>query len=83
MAIIDNPVPWIGKTYDLTGLDVLRDSHVPFLIAGGVSLDNVQDIMTSIPFATGIDVASGIRTDGEIDEKKIETLGLITKNLLH
>ena len=46
----------------------MRDSHVPFLVAGGVSIDTVEDIMTRIPFATGIDVASGIRTDGEIDD---------------
>ncbi|MDF3821790.1 phosphoribosylanthranilate isomerase [Leptospira sp. 96542] len=45
----------------------------PYLLAGGITPDNVINaIQTLSPF--GIDVASGVETDGEKDLNKIKTL---------
>lgn len=45
----------------------------PFLLAGGINPDNVITALETVrPY--GIDVASGVETDGKKDSKKIKTL---------
>ncbi len=44
--------------------------HFPMMLAGGISLKDIPQIITSVrPFA--IDVASGVETNGEMDDQKI------------
>ncbi|MCG6143193.1 phosphoribosylanthranilate isomerase [Leptospira bandrabouensis] len=45
----------------------------PFLLAGGITPDNVKTALETVhPY--GIDVASGVETDGKKDPNKIKTL---------
>jgi len=43
---------------------------VPFLIAGGLTPDNVQEALTQ-SLAAGVDTSSGVETEGQKDTAKI------------
>lgn len=51
----------------------LKNVKYPFLIAGGISSKNVEKIVKSTN-PLGIDIASGIETDGKTDLKKIKLI---------
>jgi phosphoribosylanthranilate isomerase len=51
---------------------------IPVFLAGGLKAENVRQAIDEVePF--GIDVCSGVRTDGMLDERKLE---LFIKNVL-
>jgi phosphoribosylanthranilate isomerase len=50
---------------------------VPWFLAGGINLDNIEQAMTLNPFA--IDISSGAETDGYKDREKILQLTNIVK----
>jgi phosphoribosylanthranilate isomerase len=60
-----------GRTHDWQLSRRIRDAvAVPVFLAGGLHSGNVIDgIRTVEPFA--VDVCSGVRTDGKLDEKKL------------
>ena len=73
MFIIDGAVPGSGQGYDysrLTGFKTIR----PFLVAGGVNIDNARQILTAVPETYGLDAATGIETNDQVDQSKIDTL---------
>lgn len=60
-----------GKTHDWKISKQIVDSvAVPVFLAGGLNPDNVQQAIEAVhPF--GVDVCSGVRTDGKLDEEKL------------
>ncbi len=59
-----------GKTFDWS---LLKQVKRPYFLAGGITPDNAAHAVESLrPF--GLDLSSGVETDGYKDEKKIETL---------
>ncbi|KAJ2454546.1 anthranilate synthase / indole-3-glycerol phosphate synthase [Coemansia sp. RSA 2336] len=59
-----------GVSFDWTIARKLADRGVPFLMAGGLTPDNVQEaVQVGAPW--GVDVSSGVETDKAKDEAKI------------
>lgn len=49
---------------------IVESSPVPVYLAGGLNSSNVREAIDTVrPF--GVDVCSGVRTDGELDEAKL------------
>ncbi len=60
-----------GRTHDWTlSARIVREAAVPVFLAGGLQPSNVGDAMRSVqPF--GLDLCSGVRTAGDLDEHKL------------
>jgi len=67
-----------GQTHDWTISRQIRDAvEVPVFLAGGLTPANVAEAVRQVqPF--GVDVCSGLRTNGDLDEDK---LGRFVANL--
>ncbi|GAB3761863.1 phosphoribosylanthranilate isomerase [Spirosoma pomorum] len=49
---------------------IVEQASVPVFLAGGLSLNNVRDALEQVqPF--GLDICSGVRTNGRLDEAKL------------
>lgn len=61
-----------GRTHDWSLSRQIRDSiKVPLFLAGGLHAENVAEAITTVdPF--GVDVCSGVRTNGKLDETKLQ-----------
>jgi phosphoribosylanthranilate isomerase len=61
-----------GKTHDwLLSRKIVEQSKVPVFLAGGLNTDNVQRAIEMVqPY--GLDLCSGVRTNGILDEKKLD-----------
>lgn len=59
--VFDSTEPGSGLIYDYTILNTIP-VNIPFLIAGGITADNVSQVLKDIPHTCGIDVASGIES---------------------
>lgn len=58
-----------GETFDWSLLDGV---HRPWVLAGGLSTDNVAEALDVLK-PDGVDVSSGIETDGQKDPQKMKT----------
>lgn len=60
-----------GRVHDWEVSRAIRDAvQVPIFLAGGLGPDNVAEAVSAVqPFA--VDVCSGLRTDGRLDEDKL------------
>ncbi len=60
-----------GRVHDWEVSRAIRDAvQVPIFLAGGLGPDNVAEAVSAVqPFA--VDVCSGLRTDGRLDEEKL------------
>jgi len=60
-----------GRTHDWTlSLEIRERANVPVFLAGGLTPENVARAIAEVgPF--GLDVCSGVRTDGRLDEEKL------------
>lgn len=60
-----------GKTHNWElSRTIVEKSKVPVFLAGGLNPENVQEAIVKVrPF--GVDVCSGLRTDGLLDEEKL------------
>jgi phosphoribosylanthranilate isomerase len=60
-----------GRVHDWTLSRSIRELvGVPIFLAGGLNPDNVTEAITQVgPF--GLDICSGVRTDGQLDEGKL------------
>ncbi|MDR0585715.1 MAG: phosphoribosylanthranilate isomerase [Treponema sp.] len=76
--LIDNGNGGTGQSFDWKLLDILRnparrdgESHppVPFFLAGGIGLHNIDAALARRPYA--VDISSGAETDGVKDREKI------------
>lgn len=63
-----------GRAHDWRISRKIRESIAkPLFLAGGLKPDNIVEAIEAVqPF--GIDVCSGVRTDGKLDEKKLGAL---------
>lgn len=61
-----------GRTHNWNLSRVIRDSiSIPLFLAGGLTKDNVKEAIETVqPF--GIDLCSGVRTNGKLDEEKLK-----------
>lgn len=61
-----------GRTHNWKLSRKIRDSvKIPIFLAGGINADNVGQALDEVePF--GIDLCNGVRTNGKLDEKKLE-----------
>lgn len=59
-----------GRTFDWSKLDKLGIEKSRFILAGGLSADNVQEAI-KVTGAIGVDVSSGVETDGVKNHDKI------------
>jgi phosphoribosylanthranilate isomerase len=75
---VNNSFGGTGQVFDW---DVAREitARFPVIIAGGLSSDNIVRLLTEIrPW--GVDVSSGVETDGKKDISKIRTFIQIVKS---
>lgn len=63
-----------GRVHDWKISRLIRDSvNIPVYLAGGINASNVAEAISHVrPF--GIDVCSGVRTNGKLDESKFQQL---------
>ena len=61
-----------GRTHNWAISKKIREEiNIPLFLAGGLNPDNVREAIDFVqPF--GVDICSGVRTDGKLDEKKLE-----------
>ena len=67
MIIVDAPGGGTGEPFNWRLLKRLKR---PYILAGGLSEDNLESAKSLNPY--GVDVSSGIETDGYKDEEKME-----------
>jgi phosphoribosylanthranilate isomerase len=61
-----------GRTHDWTiSRRICSDAGVPVFLAGGLRSENVAEAL-DLTGATGVDLCSGVRTDGNMDREKLE-----------
>lgn len=61
-----------GRVHDWTiSRRICADARVPVFLAGGLRPGNVAEAL-AITGATGVDICSGVRTDGQLDRAKLE-----------
>jgi len=63
-----------GRTHNWEISCKIREKlDIPIFLAGGIKPDNIAQAIDQVhPF--GIDLCSGVRTDGKLDEKKLQQL---------
>ncbi|MEE9464884.1 MAG: phosphoribosylanthranilate isomerase, partial [Candidatus Neomarinimicrobiota bacterium] len=69
-----------GRTHDWTTSRRIRQAlDIPVFLAGGLNAGNVAEALQTVrPF--GVDVCSGVRTNGRLDEEKLSAfMGAITE----
>ena len=60
-----------GKTHNWKlSREICQNVKIPVFLAGGLNPDNVADAIKSVQ-PTGIDLCSGVRTKGNLDETKL------------
>ena len=65
----DGANPGSGKTFNYK---LLKDFNHPFFISGGLNQKTLNSALKMSPL--GIDIASGVETNGQIDIQKIKTI---------
>ncbi|TBL79733.1 phosphoribosylanthranilate isomerase [Paenibacillus thalictri] len=72
--LLDTAGGGTGKTFDWSRIPPFqlwaKEAGIPLLIAGGLDPDNVTDLITRYN-PDGVDVSSGVETDGQKDTDKI------------
>ncbi|NKB99072.1 MAG: phosphoribosylanthranilate isomerase [Pseudomonadales bacterium] len=60
-----------GRTHDWAlSQQIVQDASVPVYLAGGLDADNVSRAIAQVQ-PDGVDLCSGVRTDGHLDEAKL------------
>lgn len=61
-----------GRVHDwMISRRICSDAGVPVFLAGGLRPENVAEALT-ITGATGVDICSGVRTEGRLDREKLQ-----------
>lgn len=70
-----------GKTHDWTLSRAIRESiDVPMFLAGGLTPENVGQAIREVG-AFGLDVCSGVRTDGKLDASKLSRFFAVVRSV--
>jgi phosphoribosylanthranilate isomerase len=76
VALLDHAHGGTGQTYDWSVIPPYQkrcqDLHIPLWVAGGLTSENVFSLLQQV-HPNGIDVSSGIESDGVKDFNKIKT----------
>ncbi|MBL7781023.1 MAG: bifunctional indole-3-glycerol phosphate synthase/phosphoribosylanthranilate isomerase [Saprospiraceae bacterium] len=75
--ILDGAVPGSGQTIETA---IPADFPYPFLLAGGIHAGNLDRVL-AIEHCIGVDVASGIETEGQVDAEKIQEISMLMERL--
>ncbi len=68
-----------GKVFNHEIIKNIR-TVTPFLLAGGLNADNIEEALKILPAGCGVDLSSGIETDGFKDfQKIIKIMSMIRK----
>lgn len=67
--LLDNKVSGSGQSFDWS---LLKQLDKPYFLAGGINLDNVGDAVNYDVY--GLDISSGVETNGIKDEAKIKEI---------
>jgi phosphoribosylanthranilate isomerase len=60
-----------GRTHDwLLSRQICQQIGLPVILAGGLNADNVVEALDTVR-PGGVDVCSGVRTNGDLDPKKV------------
>lgn len=70
--LFDHGAGGSGKTFAWEELRACQGGRKPFFLAGGINQDNIMEALELQPY--GIDVSSGVETNGYKDEQKIMKL---------
>jgi phosphoribosylanthranilate isomerase len=73
--LLDGHKPGSGVSFDHA---LLKSIKTPYLLAGGISSENVTSVIKKNR-PMGIDLASGIETEGQVDQHKIRKILQIMK----
>lgn len=70
-----------GRTHDWKlSRKIIESIKIPVFLAGGLNSENVSRAINEVqPY--GVDVCSGVRTNGQLNEKKLEAFFNAVKNL--
>lgn len=61
-----------GRTHDWgLSAEIRRRARAPVFLAGGLRADNVRDAISQVK-PWGVDICSGVRTDGRLDQSKLD-----------
>lgn len=69
-SLLDSEVGGEGQLVDWTSAEKWYDNHVRFILAGGLTPENVSQAV-KVKGVIGVDVSGGVETDGEKDLDKI------------
>jgi phosphoribosylanthranilate isomerase len=68
--ILDGAIPGSGQQI---GVSIPIDFPYPFLLAGGIHVENLH-LTDGFANCIGVDIASGIETDGQVDLEKVQQI---------
>ncbi len=67
--LFDNGAGGTGKSFDW---NLLQGIQKPYFIAGGIQIENIGEALKKSPY--GVDVSSGVETNGKKDSDKIKQI---------
>ncbi|MDR0992412.1 MAG: phosphoribosylanthranilate isomerase [Ruminococcus sp.] len=67
--LFDSEIPGSGKTFDRS---LLPKTKKPWFLAGGINIGNIKEAISLAPY--GIDISSGVETNGVKDPAKIKEI---------
>ena len=75
LVIVDSPGGGTGNTFDW---ELLKKIRRPYILAGGINAENIKEAVETLhPY--GVDVSSGIETDGYKDKEKMKAFMALIK----
>lgn len=76
--LFDNGAGGTGETFDW---NLLKNIKKPYFIAGGLQIENIQEALKKCPY--GVDVSSGVETEGKKDKQKMKQIvEMVKKKIL-